>query len=526
MSRLKCSDWVTPSWYSRRPRPLHIDLGLSLHQLRMEKLKGIEASQAITRLQEFVDFMAAAEANHKLSAFGTRIDCIKVAGNVCDMSTSVLKIFQKAGSRLPESTLKNLRAFDKIANYMLVTKRLAHAAASYRSSHLFELISFNFLEPYENRQMNSLSRHVHAEIQLATFHRLRRIESLPKTIGTSKGACYLCDLFLSYHRPRYRVSATHGQLFEAWTIPDVKEYSEQDRIEIEGIIRKMQKALETRSIQKIPLLRFPNQSCIYNAPSVTSLTSPTLNQIDEGQDLVLLGPSSLPAISNLVDEEFTARDQSLTQDKRYVPGGSAQLQVSQAVEGRVEAQRAHEDDCNRSGLGTGAKIQPKKSESVIQDSTEDTSIPGTEKLTSEDIAIDHTLSTAIQPLRIIDSATNGPVGVADLSNIPSTTVRASKKRRQLISDFAKKKDNKGQRRHRRSKQRNSSAPKINRRPQKPLQRKHNEKVISGRGRHHRSSRKRHHRPQRKDQPTKKSGGQPLRKILSRFLRRLKTLFCS
>ena len=60
---------------------------------------------------------------------------------------------------------------------------------------------------------------VHAEIQLLFFYELNSERIRPRTICSSKSACYLCDLFFSLHG-QYYVPRTHGRLYHRWTLPD------------------------------------------------------------------------------------------------------------------------------------------------------------------------------------------------------------------------------------------------------------------------------------------------------------------
>ena len=60
---------------------------------------------------------------------------------------------------------------------------------------------------------------VHAEIQLLFFYELNPERIRPRTICSSKSACYLCDLFFRLHG-QYYVPRTHGRLYHRWTLPD------------------------------------------------------------------------------------------------------------------------------------------------------------------------------------------------------------------------------------------------------------------------------------------------------------------
>lgn len=97
-------------------------------------------------------------------------------------------------------------------------------------------IRLRFLEPYARKQVGQQNRFFYAEVQLATFHRRCKTHLNPRTIGTSKDAYYLCNLFLSHHL-EYNISTTHGMLYEFWTIPDLASYVEEDKENLRNIIR-------------------------------------------------------------------------------------------------------------------------------------------------------------------------------------------------------------------------------------------------------------------------------------------------
>ena len=73
---------------------------------------------------------------------------------------------------------------------------------------------------FENRMSDSSVRwKIHAEIQLLLFYEQQPRGSRPRIIGSSKSACYLCDLFIQTHGG-FRVPRTHGRLYDRWILPE------------------------------------------------------------------------------------------------------------------------------------------------------------------------------------------------------------------------------------------------------------------------------------------------------------------
>jgi OTT_1508-like deaminase len=59
---------------------------------------------------------------------------------------------------------------------------------------------------------------VHAEIQLLIHYELISSALPPRVIHCTKRPCFLCNLFFSIHG-KFRIPATHGRLYEKWTLP-------------------------------------------------------------------------------------------------------------------------------------------------------------------------------------------------------------------------------------------------------------------------------------------------------------------
>lgn len=60
---------------------------------------------------------------------------------------------------------------------------------------------------------------VHAEIQLLLFYEGKPHVPRPRIIGSSKSACYLCDLFIQVHG-EFGTPRTHGRLYDRWMLPE------------------------------------------------------------------------------------------------------------------------------------------------------------------------------------------------------------------------------------------------------------------------------------------------------------------
>lgn len=87
---------------------------------------------------------------------------------------------------------------------------------------------------------------VHAEIQLLFFYELHSERKRPRTICSSKSACYLCDIFFRLHG-HYYVPRTHGRLYHKWTLPDWQTFlPEMRRREYDVLLRNFSDILKIK----------------------------------------------------------------------------------------------------------------------------------------------------------------------------------------------------------------------------------------------------------------------------------------
>jgi len=159
---------------------------------------------------------------------------------------------------------KLIKTVDKIGRYWACCERMVKMASSRSYGYLWKSVLVTALSPYEPRIVLERERHTHAEVQIITYFRLCNTISKPRVIGISKATCYLCNLFLSHH-PQYLVSATHGGIYEPWTIPDLDTYSKWDRTELRVVIASMNREL-VRQAKKRSGFPAPAQSGIFHPP--------------------------------------------------------------------------------------------------------------------------------------------------------------------------------------------------------------------------------------------------------------------
>lgn len=113
---------------------------------------------------------------------------------------------------------------------------------------------------------------VHAEIQLLFFYELNSERIRPRTICSSKSACYLCDLFFRLHG-QYHVPSTHGRLYHRWTLPDWHIFlPEMRRRDFDVLMRNFRDILKVKV--RVALDRGPVRANHPNESSLVRSLSP------------------------------------------------------------------------------------------------------------------------------------------------------------------------------------------------------------------------------------------------------------
>ena len=131
---------------------------------------------------------------------------------------------------------KQVRQLMKLANYTRTRYSLAEKARSLRER--FISLELRVLEPYGTSLWQGRKRFVHAEIQILIHYMNAEVDLRPRVIGASKEACFLCDSFVRAHGDFY-LSKAHRQLYDKWTIPDLKGYDTTDRERLQNTLEKV-----------------------------------------------------------------------------------------------------------------------------------------------------------------------------------------------------------------------------------------------------------------------------------------------
>jgi len=154
----------------------------------------------------------------------------------------------------------------------------------------FELRIWNCATPWK----------IHAEIQLLFFYEQNPSIPHPRTIGSSKNACYLCDLFIRFHG-KFHTPRTHGKLYDKWLLPEWTPDQPDPSPRLLSAFERFDASLKARIVQSLHDRRSaypqPNESSLPFRELWSSVS--TLAQAVTPQ----LGPDSSDSIPHKVPNE-------------------------------------------------------------------------------------------------------------------------------------------------------------------------------------------------------------------------------
>lgn len=203
---------------------------------------------------------------------------------------------------------KHVRLIEKIGRYWDLCVFLTKATCRYPV--LFKNTRLETQRPYiPTRILDSVTRkpvryYVHAEIQLITFYGMMpSLESqMPRVLGVSKSACYLCDLFISSHGQFY-ISKTHGRLYHQWTVPNLAAFGITQRQQYRTILQKVYLSCKTDMSRSSKINRLCPPESTYDLHACSPLSSIAASTVSHvSSQITIRGPSSDLAIENLVKD--------------------------------------------------------------------------------------------------------------------------------------------------------------------------------------------------------------------------------
>lgn len=181
---------------------------------------------------------------------------------------------------------------------------------------------------------------VHAEVQLLLFYEQQPHVSRPRIIGSSKSACYLCDLFIQSHG-EFCIPRTHGRLYDRWILPHhavnghlvsaIDRFNAVLEAKIQNTLRRKTRSLPHPN-ESVLLLRQPwSSNSTLAEPHEQASIQEVLDPIHESPSRDQTGPPmvTLPC-SPPTPTTTTSQDQSVAE--AHVDNGPPSIHPSQPTE--------------------------------------------------------------------------------------------------------------------------------------------------------------------------------------------------
>ena len=256
--RLQSLHWKKPR--SRRGSkardPLHRDLRKVAERLEQRHNPGYSDSISLAQqIKHLCDLMHDVDQVGAKTDEGERLlkEVIIQSYGICtsEGAQTLEETVTRHGFDPGEVTFnKHIRQLNKIGRYWGLCTSMTDDSRRYPL--LFANAQLRPLRPYQG--MNSYISFidgqrarclVHAEMQIVAYYGNTSNNSVlvPRVIGASKSACYLCNLFIQLHG-QFFITKTHGHLYERWNFPDLADFKPVERVNYRRVLSTMDNELQ------------------------------------------------------------------------------------------------------------------------------------------------------------------------------------------------------------------------------------------------------------------------------------------
>jgi hypothetical protein len=256
--RIRTSQWKKPG-HVQRPKSKHPPLSARID----ENLQGIweqsgQRSDDIASLRKALIELREAIKAVDTGPIETQIELLKTvilkSYNVSNQGTSNSLECRLRDLGIPDRICKSrdVAEIDKLSKYLTICNDLVHLSRQSRTREHCQNFILETCAAFPPSQPPGASDpcFVHGEVQLIIFYERYPRASPPRAIGSSKSACFLCDLFIKNHG-RFGVSHSHMKVYHKWTIPDEPWMPPQLRRRLKGVVKSMSNEMKTLLKRKI-----------------------------------------------------------------------------------------------------------------------------------------------------------------------------------------------------------------------------------------------------------------------------------
>ena len=254
----------------RSYEPLHKELRKFCHELGQHRSNVVSTGDMVRQLEDLCPMLQEAHdcGRDKPKEIELMRTLVQRSYNICTsggkstIEQTILNNGLEPRKVCPETSIRQI---DKLGRYWGLCRSMAEDARCYRS--LFTNIRLEVLPPFRSaKSLITFDRgaratlYVHAEMQILVHYSLisNVAKPKPRTIGVSKSACYLCNLFIHAHG-EYFITKTHGELFDSWNLPNLAEYGTSQRSKLRGTLTAVDQELRFATAREKKNPRFRPQ---------------------------------------------------------------------------------------------------------------------------------------------------------------------------------------------------------------------------------------------------------------------------
>jgi hypothetical protein len=208
---------------------------------------------------------------------------------------------------------------DKLSKYFELCDDLIRLSRQPSTRPLCQGLKIEVLQSYPgSKPLGSPTRcYVHGEVQLVLLYEQYPKNPPPRAIGSSKSACFLCDLFITQHGG-FGISHSHMKLYPIWTIPEVSWMTTQQVANFRSIIERM--TLDIQALLKKKLYhcnavvesRAHILQIAQRSETASSLASPAISEPQLGDNTRILVPKGGSDPSTAISTLYYCQDLPIT----------------------------------------------------------------------------------------------------------------------------------------------------------------------------------------------------------------------
>lgn len=240
-ARLRCSQWEVP-YHLQGTKPPNLATQIEKHLLNPGAGSLKLALADLIESLKIIDQEPFEERSRLLKTVIHKSYAISHQGGCKSLESSL----QAKGFSTAVCQSREVLEIDKLSKYIELCDDLLRLSRQPSTRTLCQRLTFEALEAYPRSQpLGSLSKcYVHGEVQLVLFHERHSNHTPPRAIGSSKSACFLCDLFIKRHGC-FGISHSHMKLYPKWTIPEASWMSTKQVELLRRTIQAMTVDIET-----------------------------------------------------------------------------------------------------------------------------------------------------------------------------------------------------------------------------------------------------------------------------------------